>query len=73
MERKILWMSKQKECKEKHIEIVMNSNRSLQYANPNLAKEWHPTRNGDLMANMVMPNSNKKYGGLENVVMNGKQ
>ena len=38
----------------------MNSNRSLQYANPNLAKEWHPTRNGDLMANMVMPNSNKK-------------
>lgn len=51
----------------------MNSNRSLQYANPNLAKEWHPTRNGDLMANMVMPNSNKKYGGLENVVMNGKQ
>lgn len=47
-------------AKKKHIEIVMNSNRSLQYANPNLAKEWHPTRNGDLMANMVMPNSNKK-------------
>ncbi|MBR2727144.1 MAG: hypothetical protein IKD71_04540, partial [Solobacterium sp.] len=28
--------------------------------NPELAKEWHPTKNGSLTPEMVAPNSNKK-------------
>ena len=32
----------------------------LQTANPALAKEWHPSKNGDLTPRDVTPNSNKK-------------
>ncbi len=27
---------------------------------PKLAKEWHPSKNGDLTPESVLPNSNKK-------------
>ena len=33
---------------------------NLQKANPELAKEWHPIRNGDLTPKDVTPKSNKK-------------
>ena len=33
---------------------------SLQIKNPKLAKEWHPTKNGNLTAKDVFPNSRKK-------------
>jgi hypothetical protein len=33
---------------------------NLQIINPNLAKEWHPTRNGFLTPGDVTPFSNKK-------------
>ena len=32
----------------------------LQTINPQLAKEWHPTKNGTLTPDMVLPNSNQK-------------
>lgn len=32
----------------------------LQTVNPVLAKEWHPTKNGDLTPQMVLPNSDKR-------------
>ena len=28
---------------------------------PDIAKEWHPTKNGDLKPNQVFPKSNIKY------------
>jgi len=33
----------------------------LQTINPSLAKEWHPTKNGELTPKDVMPYSNKKF------------
>ena len=54
----------------------------LATVNPELAKEWHPTKNGSLTAGDVTCNSLKKYGGKwsilmrkqENIVfLNGKQ
>ena len=33
---------------------------SLQIINPELAKEWHPTKNGDLTPHDVTTGSNKK-------------
>ena len=32
----------------------------LETVNPTLAKEWHPTRNGNLAPNMFLPKSGKK-------------
>jgi hypothetical protein len=37
---------------------------SLQTVNPELAKEWHPTLNGELTPSDVLPHSNLKYFGL---------
>ena len=39
--------------------VVVESN-SLKYINPKLAKEWHPTKNGELTANDIVLNSGKK-------------
>lgn len=36
------------------------SDNCLSTRNPGLAKQWHPTRNGQLTANDVTPHSNKK-------------
>ncbi len=33
----------------------------LQTTDPNLAKEWHPTKNGEITPQMVMRSTNKKY------------
>ena len=38
----------------------MTSKRSLAEANPKLASEWHPTRNGSLSPSNVTPNSGRK-------------
>jgi len=43
-------------CVEK---VIVNSN-CLETLNPKLAKEWHPTKNGDLTPNDVGVNSSKK-------------
>ena len=34
---------------------------NLAVHNPELAKQWHPTKNGDLTPKNVLPNSGKKY------------
>ena len=36
------------------------SDNNLQAVNPELAKQWHPTKNGELTAKNVTPMSNKK-------------
>jgi hypothetical protein len=35
-------------------------NYHLQKVNPEVSKEWHPTKNGDLTPKDVTPNSHKK-------------
>lgn len=39
---------------------------------PDLAKQWHPTKNNSLQPDMVSLNSRKKSGGFVKKVMNGK-
>ena len=39
---------------------VLNGYNDLATASPQLAKEWHPTKNMDLNPSEVSPNSNKK-------------
>ena len=34
--------------------------KSLAETHPEVAKQWHPTKNGDLIPNNVTPGSNKK-------------
>jgi len=34
--------------------------KSLAETHPEVAKQWHPTKNGDLTPNNVTPGSNKK-------------
>ena len=52
-------------CPKCKVEIIAiknstpNSGESLLDINPELAKEWHPTRNGDLTPKDVFPNSGK--------------
>ena len=38
----------------------LSDNYNLQKLCPDLAKEWHPTKNGNLKPKKVTPNSNKK-------------
>ena len=52
---------------------VLPGFNDLATKNPNLAKEWHPNKNGDLKPDMFASTSNKKYGGLGFVVTNGKR
>ena len=40
--------------------ITNRKSRSLKNAFPEIAKEWHPTKNGDITDEMVAPMSNKK-------------
>ena len=44
-------------CSGKQVLVGENDLLSI---NPLLAGEWHPTKNGDLLPNMVTPNSHKK-------------
>lgn len=46
--------------KEQEELINKYKNKSLQDINPQLANEWHPTKNGDLKPNMVLPSSKLK-------------
>ena len=41
-------------------QLVLKGYNDLATINPNLAKEWHPTKNGNLTPYDVMPGSNKK-------------
>ena len=43
-----------------HTKNWINKYGSLAEKNPDLAKEWHPTKNGDLTAHDVAPNAGKK-------------
>jgi hypothetical protein len=38
----------------------ISSDNNLTFINPTLAKQWHPTKNGDLSPDIVTPGSNKK-------------
>jgi len=38
----------------------LNQRYNLQIINPNLSKEWHPTKNGNLTPKDVTPNSGKR-------------
>ena len=40
---------------------IFEENDSLTAINPELAKEWHPTKNSPLTPNEIAPNSHKKY------------
>lgn len=55
-----------RECAKKKRAISGNATKlrrqgSLQSHNPTLAKEWHPTKNGDLTPDDIMKSSGKKY------------
>ena len=43
--------------------IETRKSKNLASIFPDLAKEWHPTKNGSLTAEMVAPVANKKSGG----------
>ena len=47
-------------CARQKIMPVYND---LQTEYPKIAKEWHPTKNGNLTPSMVMGGSSKKHGG----------
>lgn len=40
--------------------VMTRKSQSLNNTYPNIAKEWHPTKNGELTADMVAPMTNKK-------------
>ena len=40
--------------------VINEKARSLLVVCPDIASEWHPTKNGSLLPSMVAPNSNKK-------------
>ena len=44
---------------------MIDKEKSLAFRFAELAKEWHPTKNGDLTPNDVTSGSNKKFGGSE--------
>ena len=52
---------------------VLKGYNDLAIVNPALAAEWHPTKNGDLMPDMVTAGSSKKSGGSVRMGMNGKR
>ena len=39
---------------------MLKKKKSLAETHPEVAKQWHPTKNGDLTPNNVTPGSNKK-------------
>ena len=44
-------------CINKRLSVTNN----LEVKNPNLAKQWHPTKNGKLLPSQVITGSNKKF------------
>ena len=53
--------------------VKSSNEKSLAIIKPNIAKEWHPTKNGDLTPHNVSSGSAKKYGGnvLKEMIMSG--
>lgn len=47
--------------------------KSLAIKNPNLAKEWHPAKNGELTPNDITAGSEKRVGGDAVKGTNGRQ
>ena len=45
--------------------LLITGVNDLTTVNPELAKEWHPTKNGNLKPNMVFPSANKKIWWLD--------
>lgn len=41
-------------------QVILTRYNDLQTLNPELAKEWHPTKNGELLPNVVSANAHKK-------------
>ena len=39
---------------------------------PEIAKEWHPTKNGDVLPTDISKKNGRKYGGCVNTDMSGK-
>ena len=52
---------------------VLKGFNDLATVKPELASEWHPTKNNDLTPDMVTANSQKKSGGSVLKVMSGRQ
>ena len=42
------------------VEKKLSSKISLDKTHPELAKEWHPTKNGDVKPNQIRPNTHTK-------------
>ena len=40
--------------------IAYSGKNDLKTVNPDLANEWHPTKNGEITPEVILPNSNKK-------------
>jgi hypothetical protein len=64
---------------DKSEECLVCTNKVVHFSNclvtthPQLAKEWHPTKNGELTPNDIVAGTQKKYGGIAVfVVMNGE-
>lgn len=51
----------------------VNNENSFKGKYPELVKEWHPTKNGDLLPNNFTSGSKKEFGGYVPRDMNGKQ
>jgi len=63
--KKVWWLCK--DCGHEYIKSITNQNAcycnyciSLIFKNPELCKEWHPTKNGSLTPDKISANSNKK-------------
>ena len=61
-----------KECPVCSGRKVLASYNDLATTHPNVATEWHPTKNGDWTAKHAKAGQIKKFGGRENAAMNGK-
>ena len=56
-----------------HSDNWINQKGSLETLNPELASEWHPTKNGDLLPSHITVNNGKKSGGFAKTDTSGKQ
>lgn len=52
--------------------LIVGQN-DLATVNPNLAVEWHPTKNGPLLPSQVTYGSSKRFGGWVSAAMSGKR
>ncbi len=57
----IIYSRKKNGCPICANRVVLPGYNDLATTNPELAKEWHPTKNGDITPSMVVSGSNVKY------------